>query len=248
MKTNFFLCGVLVLLSFVSFAQTHSVYFCGGYNIPTTTGVIGSFHTPVSVEQNLSTFSQGIVLLGGYQYSVTKNFKLDLNISYLFGLTDEKYNILSDGGYTSYTSSNFSLTPSLNIGFIEGIFAPYTKFGISINFITLDETGESTNPFVNDDIEYSYKNNFTIGFMGGIGTNLLFDQAVIGFIEVQLNSITFYPDELEVTANWNGTKTTTVYNLVDKIDESMVEDNYSLKEDFPYSSIAINAGLRYVLQ
>jgi len=173
---------------------------------------------------------------------------LDLNISYLFGLTDEKYDTQSDGSYNSYTSSNFSITPSLNLGFNEGIFAPYAKFGVSINFISLDETAENTNPFVNVDFVNSYKDNFTIGFMGGIGTNFLFDKAFMGFIEVQLNSITFYPDELEVTETMNGTKSTTVYYFVDKIDESMMEDNYRLKQDFPYSSIAIIAGLRYVLQ
>jgi len=173
---------------------------------------------------------------------------LDLNISYLFGLKDEKYDTQSDGSYNSYTSSNFSITPSLNLGFNEGIFAPYAKFGVSINFISLDETAESTNPFVNVDFVNSYKDNFTIGFMGGIGTNLLFDKAFMGFIEVQLNSITFYPDELEVTETMNGTKSTTVYYFVDKIDESMMEDNYRLKQDFPYSSIGIMAGIRYVLQ
>lgn len=246
MKYKTFLCSVLFTLT--ALAQKQSLYFCAGYNIPTTTSALGIFRTTTSVEQNLSTFSKGIVLQGGYQFAVTNNFKLDLNASYLFGRTDEKYDTQADGGYSSYTSSNFSLTPSLNIGFTEGIFAPYTKFGISINFISFDEKGESGNPFANDKSEYSYKDDFTIGFIGGIGTNLLIDQTFMCFIEFQLNSITFYPDELEVTENWNGTKTTTVYYYVDKIDESMMDDNYRLKQDFPYSSIAIIAGLRYVLQ
>lgn len=246
MKYKIFLFSVLFTLT--PLAQSHSVYFSGGYNIPTTTGDIGRFRTPTSVELNLSTFSKGVILQGGYQFAVTNNFKLDLNISYLFGLTDEIFNTESNGSYNSYTSSNFSLTPSLNIGFTEGIFAPYTKFGISINFISLDQTAESTNPFVNDDFVASFKDNFTLGFMGGIGTNLLFDQSFMGFIEVQLNSITFYPDRLEITETVNGHKTTTVYELLEKIDESMFDDNVMLKQEFPYSSVAIIAGLRYVLQ
>ncbi len=248
MKFTFsFLC-VLSLITTTIYSQAHQVYSGVGYNIPTTTAVLGNTQTDNSFQQNISTFSEGIVYQGGYQFAVNNNFILDLNINYLSGLTDEKYQIDSDGGYLSYTNSNISISPSINIKFDVGSFSPYTKFGFSINFISLDIKRESGNILSNVSFDFSYKSNYTLGLVGGIGVNFRFDKSFVGFVEAQLNSFTYYPDELKLTENFsNGAKITTIYQLEEKVDEASNDDNIIPSQDFPYSSVGIIVGLRIVL-
>lgn len=247
MKAISFLFGILFFLPTTVFTQKHSVYFGTGYTIPTTTSVIGSFHTETSTEQNLSTFSKGMVYQGGLQFSVTNNFLLELNVNYLPGFENEKFYTEWDGGYLSYTNSNLSIIPAINIKFDVGNFAPYTKFGVSINFINLKLNSESGNIYSNTKYEYKYSDNYSIGFVGGIGINFSLWQSFIIFTEAQINSLTYYPDKLEITENFGGTKVTTTYELKDKIEYNTSNENVRLKQEFPFSSIAIIAGIRYVL-
>ena len=100
------------------YSQKHRVYLSSGYNIPTTTKVIGYFRSSTSYSQNISTFSKGIFYQIGYQYNVTNNFILDLNVNYLPGVKDKEYlhdkSVTSDD-YAYYSTSNISISPDIQI-------------------------------------------------------------------------------------------------------------------------------------
>jgi len=235
------------LLSRSNFSQTHQIYFSAGYNIPTTTAVLGNFQSNNSYKQYISTYSEGIAYQGGYQFGITNNFAIDLNFNYLPGFKNEKYFVASDGGYSSYTNSNISISPSINIKLDIGNFSPYTKFGFSVSFIKLDGEYKYVDNFDIIFSEYSYKGNIALGFVGGIGVNYLFDQSFIGFLEAQLNSITYYPSELQLTQIFrDGTKNTTIFQLQESLDQTSSE-NIIPSQDFPFSSFGLIIGLRIVL-
>jgi len=227
------------------FPQSHRVYFSVGHNFPTAKAVLGNFQTNNSYHQYISTYSQGIVYQGGYQIAAIENLLFDLNFNYLPGYKDEKYYIESDGGYSSYSNSYFSLAPSVNIKFEIGKFEPYTKFGFSVNFISIETKRESGNPFSNVNFSYKYKGNATFGFVGGIGINFLFDKTIIGFIETQLNSFTYFPNELEHTAVYSdGTKVTQKYKLREDVDDNSTQDYILPTQDFTFNSLGLIIGLR----
>lgn len=226
-------------------SQTTAIYLSAGYNIPTTTSVIGIFYTDNSSEINSSTYSQGFLFQGGYQYIINNTFVFDLGVNYLLGLRNEHYHT-SYENYSSFSTSNISIAPTVSIKINAGIFSPYTKFGFSVNFISLDTKWETEDIYSNiDKREYSFKSNTTFGIVGGIGLDFLVDQTFIPYIETQLNSIAYYPNEVEVMEYYrDGTKLKVTYQLVDKIDESTSDENIMLTTDFPYSSLSFIIGLR----
>jgi hypothetical protein len=241
---------VLILINTQTiYSQTHNVYFSTGYDMPTTTEVIGRFHTTDSYSQNISTFAKSMDYKLGYQFAVTNNFILDLYISYMPGLKDEKF-IVEDypsadiGIYDVYSTSNIAISPNVQIKFDVGIFSPYLKAGCSINFIKLNEKLIEKSISDQPTRTYIYKGNSTLGLVGGIGTNVIISKTFIGFAEIQLNSLTYYPDKVEMTDYFYHTKI--VYNLKENINYGS-NDIAKLKEDFPYSSIGFMLGMRIVL-
>jgi hypothetical protein len=244
MKFIFSLLAIIILLKTNINSQSHQVYFSAGYNIPTATVVIGSYYSNGITQQTISTYSEGIVYQGGFQFSFSENFLLDLNFNYLPGYEDESYHMNSSGANWSYSNSNFSISPTINIKFNVGNISPYTKFGFSINIISLEQNQESGSIFSNSTSNYSYKGDLTFGFVGGIGLNLLFDKTFNLFLEAQLNSFTFYPDELTITqTSSDGTKIVNHYYLK----ENANSENEIGAQDFPFSSIGLLAGIRIVL-
>ena len=136
MKLFYYLISTFFIFSNFIYSQTHQVYGSFGYNFPTATAVIGSKVVNESLGLNLSTFSEGLVFQGGYLLGINNNFSLDLNINYLSGVKEEVYTSdNTNGDYFKYSNSNISISPSLNVKFSVGKFSPYTKFGVSFNFI-----------------------------------------------------------------------------------------------------------------
>jgi hypothetical protein len=246
MKSIFLIFCVFSLLTLMSSAQSHRVYFSVGHNFPTSKAVLGSFQSNYSFNQFISTYSEGIVYQGGYQFALIENLLFDINFNYLPGYKDEKYYLESDGSYASYSNSCFSFIPSVNIKIEIGKLEPYTKFGFSVNFIKLETRRKSGNIFSNGDLNFKYKGGATLGFVGGAGINFLFDKTIIGFIEAQLNSFTYYPTELEESYIYNGTKITNKYELKENENTNSI-DNIIPSQDFPFNSLGIIAGLRFVL-
>jgi len=244
MKFVFFLLSAVMFLTTAISSQSHLVYFSAGYNVPTATAVLSSSQSSGLTQQTISTYSEGIVYQGGYQFAATENFLLDINFNYLPGYKDEKYYSNSNGVYWTYTNSDFSVSPTINIKFNTGNISPYTKFGISVNFISLEMNQESGGTFSNSSSNYSYKGDFTLGLVGGIGLNLLFDKTFILFLEAQLNSFTYYPEELTITStSSNGTKITDHYYLK----ETASGDDEIGARAFPFNSLGFIAGVRIVL-
>ena len=69
---------------------------------------------------------------------------------------------------------------------------------------------------------------------------------IIGFIETQLNSFTYYPTELEESYIFNGTKITNKYELSENGNTYSIT-NVIPSQDFPFNSIGLILGLRLVL-
>lgn len=253
MKNIFRFLLVSVLFSLTVFPQSSAIYLSGGYDIPTATSVIGTFRTNDETELNSTTYAKGFIIQGGYQLIVNNNFVFDLNINYQFGLQNEIYNttsgnVASSGNVSSYSTSNISVSPSVGVKIDVGNFSPYAKFGVSVNFITMNTKWESGNIFSNTyKREYTFQNDVSLGILGGIGVDFRISQHFIPYIESQLNSITYYPNEVVVTEFYaDGRTSETTYQLVDKIDGNNSEENISLTNSFPYSSIGFIVGIRYV--
>ena len=238
---------MLFSLTISTFSQNHQAYFSAGYSIPTTTSVLSTSHyDDQSFDQLVSTYSKGFMVNGGYQFVVNNNFILDLGLNYFFGNKHEKY-FNTEVSNSYYTNSSFSIVPTVNIKFDIGSFSPYTKFGCSFNLIKLqmdlDVIGSTRFKY-----EYIYKGNVAIGFVGGIGVNYLFNQSLVGFIEAQLNSLTYYPSELQLTQILsNGEKNTTTIKLKENFDYNNTNEHVIPSEDFPFSSLSVILGLRVVL-
>lgn len=249
MKNYFILLGVLILFSTSLNSQTTAFYLSTGYSIPTTTSVIGNLYTGNTVEVNSATYAKGFIIQGGYQLIVNNNFVFDLNFNYLFGLKNKVYQTNYNGVQGTFSNSNFSMAPSVCLKFNVGIFSPYTKFGFSVNFISMAQKWETDNNWATTyKREYSYKGDFSLGIIGGIGVDFQFDNTFILYIETQMNSMTYYPDEVEVTEFYSdGTKSKETYQFVNKVDENNSEENVALAYGFPYSSISFIGGVKIVL-
>lgn len=244
MKKNvFFLLTVLFINSKIE-AQTHQIYFGAGYSVPTTTGII---YTNQSIYindegQEISTYAEGIIYNGGYQYNVTQNFQLDLNLGYLPGYKDEPFYTDFEGGFFRYTNSKFSVTPTISIKFDVGNISPYTKFGVSFNFIKLEMERKNSGYYSNVTYLYEYKKKFSLGLVGGFGLNLNFDKTISCFLEAQLNSFTHYPDELIITSFFsNGIMVEEKYKLKENASSS---NNEIPAQEFPFSSLSFIVGLK----
>ncbi len=242
----------LFIVSFNNFilSQTHQLYGSFGYNIPTTTSRIGSSFNSESIQFNLSTFSKGIVFQGGYIYAVNNNIQLDMNINYLLGVTNETYFSNEYDGLQwieRYSNSNFAFSPSIKIKSDIGDLSPYVRFGCSLNFIKIKEVYDLPSSFSYSNEEYVYSGNFSLGWGGGVGIDYVVGENYLVFTELQLNSLTFYPDKLEYTRIDGNTRTTTIYHPKETLPGGNGYSGLEAIIDFPFSSIGILVGLRFIL-
>jgi hypothetical protein len=251
MKIRFFTLLVIITLnSSLNFSQTHQFYGSVGYNFPTTTALIGQYSNLESTKINTSSFSKGLVFQGGYSFGINENIMIDLNLSYLSGVSDENYysiiDVIQDPSgpryevrLRNYSNKNISITPSIKLKTSLGDFSPYLKFGASINFITIEDTW--INPFISiwsnvpTTRKYIYSNDYTLGWFSGIGLSYFIESGISVFSEFQINGITFYADEVE----YNGQ----TFELKDEIPYGFPDDLDWAKKDFPFSSMGVLIGL-----
>ena len=113
----------------------------------------------------------------------------------------------------------------------------------------LKTASESDDIFRTIIYEYLYKSNYSFGWVAGIGLNFQFDASFISFVECQLNSITFYPDEIEITSIdiSTGSRTTVTRYPKEKIIFENADESTTGVQGFPFSSVGIIMGFRYVL-
>ncbi len=186
-------------------SQNHQIYGSAGYNFPTATVVIGKTHNYDIHKFKIDNFAKGTVFQAGYSYKINSNLLLDLNLNYLLGVSNETYyssfdewigNVRYYGLTRSFSNSNFSISPSVIMTIDVGNFNPYVKFGGSINFISITDTWDYTEePYIR---QLNYKADYTLGWLAGLGINYLWGSTLL-FIELQLNSLTFYPDKVKFT-------------------------------------------------
>lgn len=254
---------ILILLFCINYikithSQTHQIYGSVGYNIPTATTVVGKIQNSEDYKISKAGFNKGIVLQAGYTYGINDNFQIDINAGYLFDAAEEIYyssvqyfvieneQTIERKHTRSFSSSNFNISPSIIVNTKYGNFIPYLKFGGSINFIRITDKWinppyeSQTDPFRNRDRGYNYnfKGDFILGWLAGIGINYILESSIL-FVELQLNSLTFYPDEVE----FNGFN----YELESELDPYQYAKNYNPVRDFAFSSFGILAGIRLVL-
>lgn len=234
-------------ISFV-FCQSDQIYGGIGYNVPTTTSVIGGNISNGYLENNHSTFSRGINFQVGYLLGVSKGIFIDINASYLYGVKKERYfsNDNESQLFGEYDNSNIAFSPSINMKYRLGDFSPFIKFGASVNFIQIEIVRKyKLNPTSSE--KYLYKNNLTFGWIAGIGLDYLIQKNLVIFTELQLNSITFYPDEVEYTKVTANSKNTNTFHPKEKIfvGDTPGHGASELVQDYPFSSIGILIGLRF---
>lgn len=244
---------IFILLNKFAVSQEHQIYGSTGYNFPTATVVIGKTHNYDIHNFNTDNFAKGAVLQLGYSYKFNNNLLLDLNVNYLFGVTNETYyssfdawigNVRYFGLVRSYSNSNFSVSPSIVMMTSFGKFSPYIKFGGSINLISITELWDYTEEQYTR--ELFYEGDLTLGWQAGIGMNYLWE-SVIMFIEFQLNSLTYYPTEVKVIKTTSESTSETTYELDDGFHPIFGFQEPRFVYDFPFSSLGILVGLRYVL-
>jgi hypothetical protein len=246
-----FLFFIIILNASPNFGQIHQFYASVGYNFPTTTEIIGQFSDLESTKINKSSFSKGMVFQVGYGLGITENFFLELNVNYLTGVSDEKYTseVIDGTAYpglsgeessASYSNSNLSIAPSIKIKTSFDKFSPYLKIGVSINFITIKDKWINPPPLsywsnITTTKEYEYSNDYTFGWVSGLGLSYLIQPGIAAFGEFQFNGITFYATEVK----YNGE----IYELKDEIPYGFPEDLSWAEKGFPFSSIGILIGL-----
>jgi hypothetical protein len=241
-------CLFIILCNNIILSQTHQFYGSFGYNIPTTTAIIGTDFNSESIKFNQSTFSKGIVFQGGYIYAINNNIQLDMNINYLLGVTDETYYSNEYNGQQlirRYSNSNFAFSPSIKIKSDIGDLSPYVRFGCSLNFIKIKEEYDLPSSFSYSNEEYVYSGNFSFGWVGGVGIDYVIGENFLVFTELQLNSLTFYPDKLEYTRIDGDTRTTTIYHPKDTLPGGTGYSGLNGLIDIPFSSLGVLIGLRF---
>jgi len=149
--------------------------------------------------------------------------------------------------YEKYSNSNIAISPTVKIKNDIGNFSPYIKFGGSLNFTKIKEVHDLPSNAIYNSEEYVYSGNYSLGWVAGVGLNYLIGEEFLIFTELQLNSLTFYPDKLEYTKIDGDTRITQIYHPKETLPGGNGYPGLEALRSFPFSSIDILIGLRFTI-
>lgn len=232
----------LVLIAFAltsliqpSRGQQHSMYGGFGYNLPTTTDLIGSEYSNNGYDLTKGSFADGYNFHIGYSFFLFENIGLDIYYNNLIGF---RYKQFFNNGIESnqYDNRASTITPSLLLKQDVGNFSPFIKFGPSINFITLKIGAPNFN--------YVYNNDYSIGWSTTLGCDVQLSNSLSSFVDIRLNSVTFYPNEISLYRD--GTLIT-VSHPEPRLPANGGVSSMEVVSAFPFSSVGFSVGAKIKL-
>jgi len=219
-------------LTQLSLSQTHYIYGGFGYNFPTATNLIGSEYSNNGYDLKKGTYADGYNFQIGYSFFILENIGLDIYYSNLIGFRYKQY---FDNGseHDQYDNRASSITPSIIMKQDIGNFSPFLKFGASINFITI-KIGVP-------DFNHVYENDYSIGWSSTLGLDYKITQSVSLFIDLRLNSVTFYPNKISF---YQDGKLIAVSYPNPRLPASGGVSAMELVNAYPFSSLGLSVGVK----
>ncbi len=241
----------------------------GGYNfaISNTQIVDGMFfdytnETEHSSGSNIElvdiNLGKGINFGASFGYMFNKNIGAEIGIDYLMGSKTKTRKNFLDGDYekAAISSNMIQIKPTfiLTAGYAK--VNPYAKFGAIIG------SGKITEKYTEYDsdlteAEIESKGGLAFGFHAGVGVNYSFNSKFSLFGELNMNNLTYAPEEGKITKyDENGIDQLPSFQVrdreIDYVDHVNTGDpidpnkpQKQPKNSFAYGTLGINVGLKY---
>lgn len=276
MNNSKLLIAILVLIPGLIHGQNSYLRFSVGYGFPAASQALSSNSTfnstntdYTSIEQGIyGTLGSGLVFNAAYGHLYSRNLGLDVALQYLSGRTYESSSTSSGVNSnstlnTTISASGYTFRPSLVMTTGEGKVKPYLKAGLTIGMIQATSDSRYSYTFTgtqnNQEAHTEITGGLSFGYHGALGFDFGLSEKVNFFTEVMLTSLSYYPDQREVTSvKLNGVEqpsqhSKTIYKeSITRSSSSPLpapgSTTESLQVSIPLSSISINAGIRIKLK
>lgn len=261
----------LVLISNLAFAQGSFFSVSSGYGLPLFPryGLLTDITTTdqtTTEENNAVSLGQGVNLAVSYGYMFTKTWGIEFEVQQLFG---QKFESRQD--YNGFASDNslrgnmlqFNPMFVINLGKKRSSWKPYVKLGPMIGLAKMEAGVVQTSDGSEIVFEYEYTGGVSAGYNAVCGVTYGISRKLEAFGEIEVVSASYSPRKAKMTkATNNGDdilETLPVYQKEIEFVNSVEEVNFFpvpvdqdeprkvLKQDFPFSSIGINLGLRFII-
>jgi hypothetical protein len=233
-------------------------------NTYSTEGVIGSYGAGINFNIALGyKFNENFIFELNTQYLISNKYKTSDNYSY----TGLSYSYV-DNDNISTSAKGIFFNPSFIFSAGFGKAAPYGRFGLVAGKPKV--SGKELIYYNGDGIDSSevnweYTKGIAFGFQGAIGMNWKLTEKLDFYTEMNFISMTYYAGEYNLTksisTDFNGVPNNDLPNMSlsqkqiifkKKFDPSTVNSDFNqphiaLRESIPFSSVSLQAGLRFVL-
>lgn len=216
-----------------------------GFSLPPLTSGI---RMPYTYNSGGATLGKGMTYGFNIGHMVNKGAGIDLGIWYVAGSTYK--NDTGDSNFiwvpSRFSGNTLRIMPAFRTSWGQKNKL-YIKLGIVLGIAT-DSKIEAeydvpnvcvTSPFI---VTHKFTGGSSFGWFGTFGINFSAEEKISFFIEVNLVKQKYEPVKETVDDCGAGTIT---YQLVDKPNPNNPDEKP--KPEFPYSSISINAGVKFLL-
>ena len=212
---------------------------------------------------NLS-LGKGINFGGAFGYNFNKNVGAEIGIGYLLGGETTATNKQLNGDIDKITISAkmLQINPTLVISAGMEKINPYAKFGLLLASGTITENENNTFIGGSREIIKEFKGGIQLGFQGGLGVEYKLSENLGIFGELNLNSLSYSPNESTRTKDETKAGGIVENNLIgDDVYEikTVYEDSITsstsppdrnaprkqLKFTLPFGSLGLNFGVKY---
>jgi hypothetical protein len=175
-----------------------------GYSLGAGTQTLGtnysSIVTPASNEGVYGSFGEGFKFGASAGYMFSKNLGAELGLWYWLGNTFEMQNKQTTFSMTSKLSgSGFVAIPSIVLSANMETINPYARLGLVFGILKRDS--ETKYQSASQTVEYAEEEtgNLAFGYAGALGFLVPAGSTVGFFIEADIHSVTYSPDQIKYT-------------------------------------------------
>ena len=212
---------------------------------------------------NLS-LGKGINFGGAFGYNFNKNVGAEIGVGYLLGgettATDKQLN--GEINKLTISAKMLQIKPTLVISAGMEKINPYAKFGLLLTSGTITGNENNTSTGGSREIITEFKGGIQLGFQSGLGLEYKLSDNLGIFGELNLNSLSYSPNQSTITKDETKTGGTVRNNLIgeDVYDiKTVYEDSITsstsapdrnaprkqLKFSLPFGSLGLNFGVKY---
>jgi len=260
--------GIPIATSSIGESLTRTDQFTGNTTTSTsnTKSVKGSYGKGLDFNFALGyKLNQNFIIDLNFIYLFGSKYETGDSYSYDGG-TNNSY---VDYEITKTSAKGFLFNPSIIFSAGFGNLAPYARFGIVTGTPTLTSKREQ---YYNGDgvdstiIKGEYKKGLAFGFQGAVGMNWKLSEKLDLFTELNFVGMAYYPGEYNIVQYDRGSGNVKVDNIVNmlpsisvsqkstiyekefdptKVNIDPTKPTTALRESFPFSSLSIQAGIRF---